>query len=90
MDIHFGKTNNQITNGKVVIDDVSNSVQKSLNFEGDINKTNSTLDLYPRNGSHGAGGSGTFYGSEAQLIKGNVNMINDNVQIRGNFEATKK
>ncbi len=91
MDIDFGKTNNQISNGEIKINDVGDSTSRTLTFDGDINTSKSTFDLSPTGTTEGSGGSGKIYGSEADLIKGEVNMSSsDNIQIKGNFDAEKQ
>ncbi len=91
MDIDFGANFNQLTNGKININDVGDGTSRELNFEGSADKFFSTISFSPSNTTKGAGGSGTFYGDEAELIKGSLNMkSSDNIQIKGNFDAVKK
>ncbi len=91
MDIDFEKTSNQISNGKIKISDVGDSTSRTLTFDGNINTSKSTFDLSPTGKTKGSGGSGEIYGSEADLIKGEVNMSSsDNIQIKGNFDAEKQ
>ena len=90
MDINFGAGSNQISNGEINITDVGDSTSRILTFDGDIDTSNSTLSLSPTGTTKGAGGLGTFYGSEADLIKGNINVkSSDNIQINGSFDAKK-
>ena len=81
MDIDFGASQNQITNGK--IDMIS---EPDFEFTGNINKNDISLS----GGKVYGTGSANFFGSEAELIKGSVNFQNYTNSIKGNFEASKK
>ena len=91
MDVDFGATSNQISNGAINLKDVGDGTSRTLTFDGDINKANSTFDISPTGTSVGGQNSGTFYGSEADIAQGKVIMqSSDNVQINGSFDATKQ
>ena len=91
MDVDFGATSNQISNGAINLKDVGDGTSRTLTFDGDINKSNSTFDISPTGTSVGGQNSGTFYGSEADIAQGKVIMqSSDNVQINGSFDATKQ
>ena len=91
MQIDFAATSEHISNGKIDINDVGDSTSRLITFDGEIDVENSSLSLSPVGDSKGSGGSGYFYGSEANLIEGDVNMkTSDNVQIVGDFKASKQ
>lgn len=83
MDIDFGKADNQVTNGKIL---VSGYIPLEFNGYFDDDKT---LKLNPANNSSGAGGTASLYGEEGNIIKGDILLLNDNIKIQGNFEADK-
>ena len=91
MDVDFGATSNQISNGAINLKDVGNGTSRTLTFDGDINKSKSTFDISPTGTSVGGQNSGTFYGSEADIAQGKVIMqSSDNVQINVILDATKQ
>jgi hypothetical protein len=91
MDVHFGSTSNQISNGAINLKDVGDGTSRTLTFDGEIDTINSSFELNPSGETKGSGGTGNFYGSDADLIQGDVNMkSSDNVQISGSFDATKQ
>ena len=91
MDVDFGATSNQISNGAINLKDVGDGTSRTLTFDGDINKSKSTFNISPTGTSVGGQNSGTFYGSEADIAQGKVIMqSSDNVQINGSFDATKQ
>ena len=91
MDVDFGSASNQISNGAINLKDVGDGTSRTLTFDGDINKSDSTFDISPTGTTIGGQNSGTFYGSEADIAQGKVIMqSSDNVQINGSFDATKQ
>ena len=91
MDVDFGATSNQISNGAINLKDVGNGTSRTLTFDGDINKSDSTFDISPTGTTIGGQNSGTFYGSEADIAQGKVIMqSSDNVKINGSFDTTKQ
>lgn len=91
MDIDFGAVSNQISNGEISISDVGDGSSRTLTFDGSIDASDSSFDIAATGDTKGAGGVGYFYGTEADLMKGDVNLkTSDNVQIDGSFEATKQ
>ncbi|QKE28351.1 hypothetical protein AACT_1170 [Arcobacter acticola] len=91
MDVDFGSASNQISNGAINLKDVGDGTSRTLTFDGDINKSNSTFDISPTGTTIGGQNSGTFYGSEADIAQGKVIMqSSDNVQINGSFDTTKQ
>jgi len=82
MDIDFGAKKDQIQNGKINF-----LILKDLEFKGDIKDSN--FNLKGTNGTKGSG-SGKFYGNEANLMKGSIDMENENKnKLKGDFEAIK-
>ena len=91
MDVDFGSASNQISNGAINLKDVGDGTSRTLTFDGDINKSDSTFDISPTGTTIGGQNSGTFYGSEADIAQGKVIMqSSDNVKINGSFDATKQ
>ena len=91
MDVDFGSASNQISNGAINLKDVGDGTSRTLTFDGDINKSDSTFDISPTGTTIGGQNSGTFYGSEADIAQGKVIMqSSDNVQINGSFDTTKQ
>ena len=91
MDIDFGATANEISNGKVNISDIGNGTSKILTFDGDLNGKSATFSLSPTGGAEGTGGSGTLYGDSANFMNGNINLKStDNVEIKSDFSAKKQ
>ena len=91
MDVDFGSTSKQISNGAINLKDVGDGTSRTLTFDGNINKSNSTFDISPTGTSVGGQNFGTFYGNEADVAQGKVIMqSSDNVQINGSFDATKQ
>lgn len=92
MKVDFGKNSDQIENGKIKFQE---NDLKNLDFTGNINTDDATFDLYGKNETEGQG-KGTFYGNEAELIKGEVDFKNvenntlKDYELKGNFEATKQ
>ena len=90
MDIDFGLSKNQISNGLIHLSDGGDSLSRELTFDGDIDTKKSTFKLSATDLTKGKG-DGTFYGNEANLMQGNVDMkTDDKVQIKGSFDATKQ
>ena len=90
MDIDFGLSKNQISNGLIHLSDGGDSLSRELTFDGDIDTKKSTFKLSATDLTKGEG-AGTFYGNEANLMQGNVDMkTDDKVQIKGSFDATKQ
>lgn len=92
MDIDFEATSEQISNGKINVKDIGGGTSESLLFRGSIQKSTSTFNLQPDGSYHGAGGDGTFYGSEANVVQGNIELKSNtsNIEINGDFEAKKQ
>ena len=91
MDVDFGSASNQISNGAINLKDVGDGTSRTLTFDGDINKSDSTFDISPTGTTIGGQNSGTFYGSEADIAQGKVIMqSSDNVKINGSFDTTKQ
>jgi hypothetical protein len=91
MDIDFGKTANEISNGKINISDIGNGTNKILTFDGDLNGNSATFSLSPTGTTQGSGGSGTLYGITANYMKGNIDLKStDNVEISSDFSAKKQ
>ena len=90
MDIDFGLSKNQISNGLIHLSDGGDSLSRELTFDGDIDTKKSTFKLSATDLTKGEG-TGTFYGNEANLMQGSVDMkTDDEVQIKGSFDATKQ
>ena len=90
MDIDFGLSKNQISNGLIHLSDGGDSLSRELTFDGDIDTKKSTFKLSATDLTKGEG-AGTFYGNEANLMQGSVDMkTDDKVQIKGSFDATKQ
>ena len=90
MDIDFGLSKNQISNGLIHLSDGGDSLSRELTFDGDIDTKKSTFKLSATDLTKGKG-DGTFYGNEANLMQGSVDMkTDDKVQIKGSFDATKQ
>ena len=83
MDIDFGKSDNQVSNGKIAI-----SGKADLEFDGYI-KDNNDLKLSATNETSGGGGSASFYGPNGNTLKGTIDLENDDVKLKGDFEADK-
>jgi len=83
MDIDFGKDDDQVTNGKVSV-----SGYADLEFDGYF-KTDNTLKLKAANSTVGGGGDATFFGSEANIISGDIKLQNDEIKLEGEFDAEK-
>ncbi len=91
MDIDFGKANNQISNGKVRVNDIGNGSKKDFTFEGDLNGSSGNLSLYPRGNTSGSTGSARLYGDTATYMKGDVDFkSSDNTEIKSEFSAKKQ
>lgn len=91
MDIDFGKTANEISNGKINISDIGNGTNKILTFDGELNGKSATFSLSPTGTTQGSGGSGTLYGTTANYMKGNIDLKStDNVEINSDFSAKKQ
>lgn len=90
MDVDFGATSNQITNGTININDEANEKITNLTFNGNINSSNS-VTLAGTNFTSGSG-TGNFFGNTAQSLKGDVNMkdVPSNVELRGAYTTTKE
>ena len=83
MDIDFGKTDDQVSNGKVSVPGYT-----SLEFDGYF-KNDNKLKLEEANGTKGSGGDAYLYGTEGNLIKGDINLKNDDIKLVGIFDAEK-
>jgi len=84
MDIDFGKTEEEITNGKIKV-----AGYQDLEFDGYF-KDNKTLKLESANDTTGPGGKASFYGSQANIVKGDIKLENDDIkELKGDFEADK-
>ncbi|WP_368029284.1 FecR domain-containing protein [Arcobacter sp. s6] len=91
MDIDFGKTANEISNGKINISDIGNGTNKILTFDGELNGKSATFSLNPTGTTQGSGGTGTLYGTTANYMKGNIDLKStDNVEINSDFSAKKQ
>ncbi|MCP4971408.1 MAG: hypothetical protein GY932_12555 [Arcobacter sp.] len=88
MDIDFGAIQNQILNGKIE----TNSTSEILTFDGDINKGDSSFNIKATGSTNGSITNGSFYGSKANKIKGNIDLKSNNtdLEIKGNFDANKQ
>ena len=90
MDIDFGLKKDQISNGIIDLNNIGDGTSRALTFNGDIDTKKSTFKLNATDFTKGKG-DGTFYGSEANLMQGNLDMeTKDKIQIKGNFDATKQ
>ena len=83
MDIDFGKTDDQVTNGKVSVPGYT-----ALEFDGYF-KTDKTLKLQAANDTEGGGGSASLFGNEGNILKGDIMLENDDIKLSGDFEADK-
>ena len=83
MDIDFGATANQITNGNIDV-----LTEPGFRFAGSIDQNNHAY-FVGTEGTFGAGG-GEFYGNEANIMKGGLGFTNGTNGIAGDFEASKK
>lgn len=91
MNIDFGKANNQISNGKITVNDIGNGSKKVFTFEGDLNGNSGNLSLYPRGDTSGSTGSARLYGDTATFMKGDVDFkSSDNTGIKSEFSAKKQ
>ena len=91
MNIDFGKANNQISNGKITVNDIGNGSNKVFTFEGDLNGSSGNLSLYPRGNTSGSTGSARLYGDTATYMKGDVDFkSSDNTEIKSGFNAKKQ
>lgn len=95
MDIDFGKDSNHISNGKIVFEEPSSLLQKTISppehtftFDGHI-IDNAEFKLNGIGNTNGEG-EGKFYGPNADLASGDVDFQNGNAEIKGTFEATKQ
>jgi hypothetical protein len=82
MNIDFGKVNNQVKKGEISIPDY-----KKLEFQGSFN-SDKKLDLRGVGNTEGTGTS-TLYGPQADIMKGNVELKNNDLALEGHFEADK-
>lgn len=92
MDIDFGANNNHISNGKVTVSNTYKGYyDTTLEFDGKIkDPKNAEFELKGTNNTTGSG-SGKFYGEEANAIKGEIDLEdNNNIGIKGNFDANKE
>ncbi len=92
MDIDFAATEDHISNGKVNISDIGNGSSETLTFDGHIHENDSKFHIDPSENTSGSRGEGYFHGSEANIIKGDVNLESgsSNVEIKGEFDAKKQ
>ncbi|MDD2888273.1 MAG: FecR family protein [Aliarcobacter sp.] len=91
MNIDFGKANNQISNGKITVNDIGNGSNKVFTFEGDLNGSSGNLSLYPRGDTSGSTGSARLYGDTATYMKGDVDFkSSNNTEIKSEFSAKKQ
>jgi len=86
MDIDFGATKDHVSNGEVVIPDVGDSTSRTIEFDGRIHD-----DHIHMKADKGSDTKGHFYGSQAQVLEGSVNMeTSDKIEIKGKFDSTKQ
>ena len=92
MDIDFGASKDQISNGKIEVTNTPFAYYDTT-FEFDGNIKNAKKGELEINGTNGTTGDGKayLYGDEAQAMKGEVDLISpDSIQIKGEFEANKE
>ena len=92
MDIDFGASSNQISNGKIKVTNTPLAYyDTTFEFNGNIkNAKKGELEINGTNGTIGDG-SAYLYGDEAQAMKGEVDLKSANsIQIKGEFEANKE
>lgn len=94
MDIDFGATSNHISNGQIIVSDIGNSTPESLQFIGEIkDASKGEFELEKVSGlTDGGGGEGFFYGDEANVIQGDIDLKSKatDIQVKGEFEASKQ
>ena len=92
MDIDFGASKDQISNGKIKVTNTPLAYyDTTFEFNGNIkNAKKGELEINGTNGTIGDG-SAYLYGDEAQAMKGEVDLKSANsIQIKGEFEANKE
>ncbi len=83
MNIDFGAADDQVSNGKVSVIGYTD-----LKFDGHFHKDNK-LHLRPIDTTSGKGGDAYFYGAEGNIIKGDIDLHNDDIKIKADFQASK-
>ena len=83
MDIDFGKSKDQVSNGKISVEG-----QDDLEFDGKI-KSDNSIQLKAANNTTGGGGDAYLYGSNGEILKGDIKLKNDDLKLEGDFEANK-
>ena len=92
MDIDFGASKDQISNGKIKVTNTPLAYyDTTFEFNGNIkNAKKGELEINGTNGTTGDG-KAYLYGDEAQAMKGEVDLKSANsIQIKGEFEANKE
>jgi len=93
MDIDFGASKDQISNGKVDITDIGDGTSETLQFNGKIkNIKYAELELKGIKDITEGSGKAFLYGNEAEIMSGNVDFKSktSNINVKGQYEATKQ